>query len=111
MTEGMMHYRQVAFRGVPGVETCIGLFSRTEDGIGDDKPTYRYRLAARRKESGGGDSAAVGMPCCTVGHRRIRRGTSGDASYGPQRSVPRTKEVSVSLNLSMEGGSLVAGSA
>jgi hypothetical protein len=29
----------------------------------------------------------------------------------PPRSVPRTKEVSVSLNLSMEGGSLVAGSA
>jgi len=44
-------------------------------------------------------------------HRRILRGTSGDASYGPHRSVPRTKQVSVSLNLSMEVGSLVDGSA
>jgi hypothetical protein len=61
-------------------------------------PTYRYRLAACRKESGGSDSAAVGMPCCTVGHRRIRQGTSGDASYGPHRSVPCTKQISVSLN-------------
>lgn len=71
---------------------------------------YRYRLAACRKESGGKDSAAADMPCCTVGHRRIRRGTSGDASYDPHRSVPRTKQVSVSLNISMGGGSLVAGS-
>jgi hypothetical protein len=26
-------------------------------------------------------------------------------AYGPHRSVPRTKQVSVSLDLSMEGGS------
>lgn len=48
-------------------------------------------LFALTRAPEGGSSAAAGMPCCTVGNRRSRRGTSGDASYA--RTVPSLAQI------------------
>ena len=72
----------------------------------------KWSAAAKTDKGTSPEGAAYTSPGRRrCGERFFARRIAAALGYGPHRSVPRTKEVSVSLNLSMEGGSLVAGSA